>query len=60
MVVTENPGTPKPTPTSNTSLPKAAAVVKVLRQDAQMADFRILPLSAAQLIQTDQTVAAEL
>jgi hypothetical protein len=38
-------------------LTRAVAIVEVLRRDKRLADFRILPLSAAQLIQLDETVS---
>jgi flagellar motor protein MotB len=38
-------------------LTRAAAVMEILRKDKQLEGFRILPLSAAQLVQTDETVS---
>jgi flagellar motor protein MotB len=44
----------RPADNAGLGLARALAVVTTLRQDPRLADFRILPLSGAQLIQTDE------
>jgi hypothetical protein len=38
-------------------LTRAVAIVEVLRRDKRLADFRILPFSAAQLVELNETVS---
>ena len=38
-------------------LARAVAIVDVLKRDGRLKEFRILPLSGAQLVQTDETLS---
>jgi flagellar motor protein MotB len=46
-----------PADNAGLGLTRAVAIVEVLRRDKRLADFRILPLSAAQLVQLNEMVS---
>jgi flagellar motor protein MotB len=46
-----------PADNAGLGLTRAVAIVEVLRKEKRLADFRILPFSAAQLIQLNETVS---
>ncbi|OPY98917.1 hypothetical protein A5906_30640 [Bradyrhizobium sacchari] len=48
-----------PTDNAGLGLARAVSVVSVLRQSQVLAPYRILPLSGAQLVNTDETLAIE-
>nr|AWL93038.1 hypothetical protein CIT37_13115 [Bradyrhizobium ottawaense] len=48
-----------PADNAGLGLARAVAVVSVLKQNAELANYKILPLSGAQLVNTDETLATE-
>ncbi|WP_143198502.1 hypothetical protein [Bradyrhizobium sp. AS23.2] len=48
-----------PADNAGLGLARAASVVSVLKQNTQLANYEIIPLSGAQLVNTDETLAIE-